>query len=115
MPGDAEAASLHHERVRITRDAQGTHCASGTPSHRRRAPVIVLARPVFTPVPRHVTSHRKWARKLTAHVEGVCTSHFFPVNTMARQLKVKVDAAAMSDGCWIIIYEDEGYQDKALL
>lgn len=34
---------------------------------------------------------------------------------MADNTKVRIDPKAMENGCWVIIYEDEGYQDKSLL
>ena len=34
---------------------------------------------------------------------------------MARRTAVELDAEALTDGCWVVIYEDEGYQDTSLL
>jgi hypothetical protein len=34
---------------------------------------------------------------------------------MARQPKAVLDPKAMANGCWVIIYEDEGCQDASLL
>ena len=33
---------------------------------------------------------------------------------MPRTPKVVLDPKAMANGCWVIIYEDEGYQDASL-
>lgn len=34
---------------------------------------------------------------------------------MSRNPKVPVNKDAMKGGCWVVIYEDEGYADKSLL
>ena len=34
---------------------------------------------------------------------------------MPRNLKIALDPKAMVNGCWVIIYEDEGYADTSLL
>jgi len=54
-------------------------------------------------------------------VGGAITSHptqtpfELEENSMSRQAKVVLDPKAMAGGCWVIIYEDEGYQDASLL